>query len=99
MNYDYWRDTYAKPWLNEQGRLCAWCGASNTPLDVDHIVPRSNRKDLVQKLYNVWYLCALKCHRLKSDRPRSEWPKEYRILQEDAEQTVLDLARRELCPK
>jgi 5-methylcytosine-specific restriction endonuclease McrA len=53
--------------LKEGGSRCALCGArgKDTPLDVDHIIPRSKKGS--NDISNLQILCA-KCNRTKRDR-------------------------------
>ena len=63
--YLKWRDQVALPWLNENhGRWCRRCGKSFA-LDVDHIISRSQRPDLVMVASNIQLLCRL-CHQAKT---------------------------------
>lgn len=67
IKYDQWRDTVAKPHLDEtSGRKCNNCGAVNVQLDVDHIKNRGSRPDLKMNLSNLQYLCR-DCHSNKTD--------------------------------
>lgn len=67
IEYDKWRDTVAKPYLDKTfGHRCVDCGATEG-LTVDHIKNRGSRADLKMKLSNVQYLCW-QCHRGKTDR-------------------------------
>lgn len=57
--YMEWRDTVAKPYLDEKyGRVCSARGCVvKTGLDVDHIVNRGSSPKLIMSLENVQYLC------------------------------------------
>lgn len=59
MAYEHWRDTVAKPYLDRTyGHVCATVGCEETDsLDVDHVLNRGSRPDLVMDLTNVQYLC------------------------------------------
>ena len=64
--YQAWRDEVAIPYLEAKfGRVCALCGGSrckNRQLDVDHIIKRSKRPDLVMSLDNVQFAGRYPCH-------------------------------------
>jgi len=56
--------------LEKWGRCCAYCGAENVPLEVDHIVPRSrNGSDRVSNLT----LACHNCNQKKGSRPVEEF--------------------------
>ncbi len=62
ITYEHWRDTVAKPYLDNTFRhKCADCGATEG-LTVDHIRTRGSRADLKMDLKNVQYLCWVPCH-------------------------------------
>lgn len=66
IEYEKWRDTVAKPYLDRTfGRRCADCGSADN-LTIDHIITRGSRPDLVKELSNIQYLCG-DCHRDKTD--------------------------------
>lgn len=68
-----WSRETARPHLDETyGQRCAQCFAENVRLDVDHIIPRAVRRDLIQDLNNVQYLCR-DCHNRKHNVAPSEW--------------------------
>ncbi|WP_235206449.1 RNA-guided endonuclease IscB [Actinomadura welshii] len=52
--------------LEKWGRACAYCGAVNVPLTVDHIHPRS--KGGADRVCNLALACV-PCNQSKSDRP------------------------------
>lgn len=58
--------------LKESGGRCALCGAtkSESPLDVDHIIPRSKGGKTVYE--NLQVLCA-KCNRSKGNKDRTDF--------------------------
>lgn len=65
-DYTKWRDTVAKPFLDDYyGHTCAVCGTTEN-LDVDHIKNRGSHPELVCELTNVQYLCRT-CHYRKTN--------------------------------
>lgn len=68
LAYEEWRDTTAKPYLdNTFGHKCAQCGRTEN-LEVDHINNRSTHPEAIMSLDNVQYLCAYPCHHNKTFR-------------------------------
>lgn len=76
LQYEHWRDTVAKPYLDKTfGICCSKCGRY-PPIkddgtyyrhDVDHILKRGSHPHLRMVLSNVRYLCR-KCHREETDK-------------------------------
>jgi 5-methylcytosine-specific restriction endonuclease McrA len=61
LEYETWRDTVAKPYLDKTyGHVCRDCGATGQ-LDVEHIKKRGSHPHLKMTLTNVTYLCR-PCH-------------------------------------
>ncbi|ONK13173.1 RNA-guided endonuclease IscB [Streptomyces sp. MP131-18] len=58
--------------LAKWGRSCAYCGAQNTPLNIDHIHPRS--RGGTDRLSNLCVAC-IPCNQTKSNRPVEEFVK------------------------
>ncbi len=67
IEYEKWRDTVAKPYLDKKfGHVCSVLGCNATQVDVDHIKNRGSNPHLKMKLDNVQYLCRAH-HREKTD--------------------------------
>lgn len=68
LTYNRWRDTVAKPYLNDKfGYRCAVRGCHvEEDLHVDHVRTRGSRHDLKMVVTNVRYLC-FEHHRLITD--------------------------------
>lgn len=74
IEYETWRDTIARPFLDSLGRQCAICGSINN-LQIDHILNRGSRPDLKMSLSNVQYLCDGPpnwCHTKKTNHQLKE---------------------------
>ena len=56
--------------LEKWGRTCAYCGAENVPLEVEHIHPRS--KGGSDRVSNLTLACT-KCNQKKGNRPVEEF--------------------------
>ncbi|MBK1694703.1 HNH endonuclease [Chromatium weissei] len=56
--------------LEKWGRKCAYCGASNVPLQIEHIQPKSRGGS--NRVSNLTLACA-KCNQRKSNRPLAEF--------------------------
>ncbi|WP_304459554.1 RNA-guided endonuclease IscB [Alicyclobacillus sendaiensis] len=56
--------------LEKWGRKCAYCGAENVPLEIDHVIPRSRGgSDRVSNLV----LACHRCNQAKGNRPVEEF--------------------------
>lgn len=68
LEYEVWRDSVAKPYLDTKfGHKCACGGCTAVEgLEVDHIINRTNQNR--QLLSNVQYLCAYPCHYNKTNK-------------------------------
>lgn len=65
IEYEHWRDTVAKPYLDKtSGHRCVECGTSEG-LDVAHKATRGSRADLKMVLSNVQWKCRT-CHQKES---------------------------------
>lgn len=73
--------------LEKWGRKCAYCGAGNTPLEIEHIVPRSRGGS--NRVSNLTLSCTA-CNRDKGNRTAAEYgfPK----IQQQARQPLRDAA-------
>jgi len=73
--------------LEKWGRECAYCGAGDTPLEIEHIVPRSRGGS--DRVSNLTLSCTA-CNRDKGDRTAAEYgfPK----IQQQAKQPLRDAA-------
>jgi 5-methylcytosine-specific restriction endonuclease McrA len=73
--------------LEKWGRKCAYCGAGNTPLEIEHIVPRSRGGS--DRVSNLTLSCTA-CNRDKGNRTAAEYgfPK----IQHQARQPLQDAA-------
>lgn len=77
-----------REWLLEKwGRRCAYCGAANRPLQVEHIVPRSRGGS--QRISNLTLACG-PCNTRKGTRTAEEFG--YPELQAQARQALKDVA-------
>lgn len=56
--------------LEHWGRECAYCGASNLPLQIEHIVPKSNGGS---NRFNNLTLACRPCNQTKGNRPVAEF--------------------------
>lgn len=56
--------------LEKWGRRCAYCGTTNTPLQIEHIVPRSRHGS--DRISNLTLACA-SCNTKKGDRTAEEF--------------------------
>ncbi|MGI5283177.1 RNA-guided endonuclease IscB [Nonomuraea polychroma] len=56
--------------LEKWGRACAYCAASNTPLNIDHIQPRS--KGGSDRITNLCLACV-PCNQAKNSRPVADF--------------------------
>jgi len=56
--------------LEKWGRKCAYCGATNVPLEIEHIVPRS--KGGTNRIDNLTLACR-PCNQEKSGKLPTEW--------------------------
>ncbi|MDD4933998.1 MAG: RNA-guided endonuclease IscB, partial [Methylacidiphilaceae bacterium] len=56
--------------LEKWGRKCAYCGAENTPLEIDHIHPRSRGGS--DRVSNLAIVCH-DCNQAKGNRPLEEF--------------------------
>jgi 5-methylcytosine-specific restriction endonuclease McrA len=56
--------------LEKWGRRCAYCGATDVPLEVDHIVPKS--RGGTDRVSNLTLACSA-CNRAKGDRTAEEF--------------------------
>ncbi len=56
--------------LEKWSRKCAYCGESNKPLQVEHIIPKS--RDGSDKVSNLTIACE-KCNQLKGDKTAEEY--------------------------
>ena len=73
--------------LEKWGRACAYCGTDNTPLEIEHIVPRSRGGS--DRVSNLALSCT-DCNRAKGNRTAAEYgfPK----IQQQAKQPLRDAA-------
>ena len=73
--------------LEKWGRKCAYCGAENIPLEIEHIVPRSRGGS--NRVSNLALSCT-DCNRDKGNRTAAEYgfPK----IQQQAKQSLRDAA-------
>jgi hypothetical protein len=63
--------------LAKFGRTCLYCGATNTPLNIDHVHPRSRGgSDRVSNLV----LACIPCNQAKSNQPVEEFVTSTRVL-------------------
>ena len=56
--------------LEKWGYKCAYCGAENVPLEIEHIVPKARSGS--NRISNLTIACR-KCNQEKSDRPIEEF--------------------------
>lgn len=63
--------------LEKWGRRCAYCGAENVPLHVEHVVPRNPRRGPkgTDRVSNLTLACK-KCNDDKGNRQPGEWLEE-----------------------
>jgi 5-methylcytosine-specific restriction endonuclease McrA len=73
--------------LEKWGRKCAYCGATNTPLEVEHIVPGSRHGS--NRVSNLTLACK-PCNQAKDDRTAEEFG--YPQIQAQAQQPLRDAA-------
>jgi len=73
--------------LEKWNRRCAYCGAENVPLQVEHIVPQSRGGS--NRVSNLTLGCG-PCNATKGNRTAAEWG--HRQIQEQAQQPLRDVA-------
>ncbi len=56
--------------LSKFGRMCAYCGATDTPLNIDHIHPRASGGS--NRVSNLALAC-IPCNQSKNDMPVEKW--------------------------
>ncbi|GAB2491385.1 hypothetical protein HNR10_001441 [Nocardiopsis aegyptia] len=78
--------------LAKFGRTCVYCGATDTPLNIDHVHPRSRGgSDRVANLV----LACIPCNQAKADRPVEEFvtdPKTLAMIRAQAKAPLRDAA-------
>ena len=73
--------------LEKWGRKCAYCGATNVPLEIEHIIPKS--RGGTDRISNLTLACR-KCNLAKGNKTAAEFG--YPEIQEKAEKPLKDIA-------
>jgi len=58
--------------IKQYGRKCMCCGATDSPIHVDHIKPRSKHPELELELSNLQILCE-DCNMGKGGWDQTDW--------------------------